>query len=82
MTPQKRPKVTKVGGLSRLAMNTFGVSAAIICPAVMEKNYYQKCILWKYLVDQDHCKLVTGSIGVKIEPRGKIKADKVLKSEI
>jgi len=41
VTPQKRPKVIMIGGLRRLAMNAFGVRAAIICPTVMAKNYNQ-----------------------------------------
>jgi hypothetical protein len=38
VTPQKRLKVIIKGGVRRLAMNAFGVSAAIICPNVIEKN--------------------------------------------
>lgn len=42
VTPQKRPKVMRIGGLRRFAMNALGVRAAIVCPRVMAKNYRQR----------------------------------------
>src|SRR2546423_2333568 len=79
VTPQKRPNVIIIGGLRRFAMNALGVTAATICPSVIEKNYCKQVRdMIYYLIDQNHKKLVTSPFRAIIESTGIIKAKEVL----